>query len=250
VGLIRRALILAAGRGGRLVPNGLGPPKPLILLAGQPILSHVLARVAAAGVAEACVVLGYRSDEIQDYYQQAPDRVPMHLRVRWLRGADSNRANGMSVLHARAVLDEPFLLLMGDHLVEVSVLRRLAALTLAPDRCYLAVDGKLAQVPDIEEATKVKLAGGRITAIGKSLAEFDAIDTGAFACSPALFEALAARVRGGDCALSDGIAELARRGQMHALDIGEANWIDIDTPEALRQAELLLAAGKFPLPEV
>lgn len=241
--MIQQALILAAGRGGRLVRDGLGPPKPLREVAGRPLLSHVLAQVEAAGLAEAFVVLGHRGQEIERYYHQAP--TTSKLRVRWLTGADPNRSNGMSVLHARAALRQPFLLLMGDHLVEAAVLRRLAAMALEPQGAILCIDRKLERIYDLEEATKVRLDADRITAIGKTLAPYDAVDTGVFACSPALFAALEASVCDHDCSLSDGIQELARRGVMRALDIGAADWIDIDTPEALRHAEQLLAAGKL-----
>lgn len=244
--MIRHALILAAGLGGRLVQNGLGPPKPLVEVAGRPLLSHVLERLQAAGVEEACVVLGFRADEIETYYRQRPWQ---RLRVQWLTGADPNRSNGMTVLHARAALRQPFLLLMGDHLVEVETLRRLPGVALDPQGAVLCVDRKLQRVFDVEEATKVKLAGERITAIGKALADYDAVDTGVFACSPALFGALEAAGRSGDCSLSDGIQGLAQRGHMYALDIGAADWVDVDTPEALRHAEGLIAAGKLALPK-
>ena len=243
--MIREALVLAAGRGGRLVPDGVGRPKPLVEVAGVPILSHVLARVEAAGLEEAFVVLGHRAPEIERYYEQAPFR---HLRVHWLRGADPDRSNGMSVLHARTFLPRPFLLLMGDHLVDVAVLRRLAGVALEPEGAVLCIDRHLGRIYDVEEATKVKLEGERITAVGKNLTDYDAVDTGVFACSPALFAALEASVRNGDCSLSDGIQVLAQRRVMRALEMGETEWADIDTPEALRHAETLIEAGKLPLP--
>jgi len=243
--VIRQAVVLAAGRGGRLVPDGLGLPKPLVPVAGVPILSHVLARVEAAGLKEAFVVLGYRAPEIERYYEQAPFR---RLRVHWLRGADPDRCNGMSVLHARTFLSRPFLLLMGDHLVDVAVLRRLAEVDLEPGGAILCIDRRLEQIYDVKEATKVKLTGERITAIGKNLADYDAVDTGVFACSPAIFAALEASMQNGDCSLSDGIQVLAQRRMMHSLEIGETEWADIDTPEALRHAETLIEAGKLALP--
>lgn len=240
--MIRQALVLAAGFGGRLVPNGLGPPKSLTKVAGLPLLSRVLGGLEAAGVKTAWVVLGHRGEEIESFYRAAHFS---RLQVRWLPGADPNRSNGMSVLHARSALRKPFLLLMGDHLAELNVLQRLAAAEPDSEESILCVDRKCERVFDLEEATKVKLEGDRIVAIGKQLAQFDAADTGFFVCSPALFDALAASLQEGDCSLSDGIRELARRRRMRALDIGQAEWIDIDTPEALRQAETLLAAGKL-----
>jgi len=237
--------VLAAGFGGRLVPNGVGPPKSLTNVAGVPLLSRVLEGLEAIGIESARVVLGHRGDEIENFFRATLFR---RLQVSWLSGADPNRSNGISVLHARAVMREPFLLVMGDHLAEEKVLGRLAATKLGADASILCVDRQWARVFDLEEATKVKLEGDRIVAIGKQLAEFDAVDTGFFACSPMLFDALTASMRAGDCSLSDGIRELARRRLVRALDVGAASWIDIDTPEILRQAETLIAAGRFSLP--
>jgi len=61
------------------------------------------------------------------------------------------------------------------------------------------------------EATKVKLDGDRITAIGKALTSYDAFDTGTFVCRPSLFDALEAACARGDSTLSAGIARLAEK---------------------------------------
>ena len=87
------------------------------------------------------------------------------------------------------------------------------------------------------------LASRAITAIGKELPAYDAVDTGMFRLPPSVFGALGhAYDKNGDCTLSDGIRELAEGGRMDAFDIGEAYWQDVDTPETLKHAEWLLRA--------
>ena len=85
----------------------------------------------------------------------------------------------------------------------------------------------------------MSVRGGRIVAIGKTLTTYDALDTGLFVCSPALFGALATSRADGDTTLSGGIRILAARGLMRGVDIGDANWHDIDTVEDLHSAESL-----------
>ena len=51
----KRAMVLAAGLGMRMRPITLTVPKPLIAVGGQPMLDHVLDRLARAGVEEAVV---------------------------------------------------------------------------------------------------------------------------------------------------------------------------------------------------
>ncbi|WP_349253144.1 sugar phosphate nucleotidyltransferase [Bradyrhizobium sp. CIAT3101] len=58
------AIILAAGVGSRLRPLTEIRPKPLIEVLGIPILHNALRNLAALGVAETTVVVGYRKDDI------------------------------------------------------------------------------------------------------------------------------------------------------------------------------------------
>ena len=90
--------------------------------------------------------------------------------------------------------------------------------------------------------------GDRITAIGKELGTYDALDTGLFVCSPALFGALDAAREAGDTTLSGGIRVLASRGLMRGADVGAARWCDIDTLDDLATAETLLATRPEPEP--
>ena len=60
-----RAVILAAGLGSRLRPLTDDRPKPLIEVHGVPILHNALRNLAAVGVKEATIVVGYRRKEIE-----------------------------------------------------------------------------------------------------------------------------------------------------------------------------------------
>jgi len=60
----RKAMVLAAGLGVRMRPLTDHMPKPLVRVAGQPLLDHVLEKLAAAGVGEAVVNVHYLPDQI------------------------------------------------------------------------------------------------------------------------------------------------------------------------------------------
>src|SRR5215469_12510325 len=62
-----KAMVLAAGFGLRMRPLTDHMPKPLVKVAGQPLLDHVLDKLAAAGVAEAVVNVHYLPDQIIDH---------------------------------------------------------------------------------------------------------------------------------------------------------------------------------------
>jgi len=84
---------------------------------------------------------------------------------------------------------------------------------------------------------KVKTRGDRIIAIGKMLANYDAVDAGLFICPREIFDYLERAKQNGDCSLCDGVRLMAADDKVRGIDIGDAWWQDVDTPHMLRHAE-------------
>jgi N-acetyl-alpha-D-muramate 1-phosphate uridylyltransferase len=59
------AMVLAAGLGKRMRPLTASQPKPLVRVAGKPMIDHVLDRLASAGVAKAVVNVHYLGDALE-----------------------------------------------------------------------------------------------------------------------------------------------------------------------------------------
>lgn len=241
----RDAIVLAAGNGDRF-QNGTLQSKLLQPVLGQPLILRTLATAADAGIESFHIVVGYQADAVREVVERgAPRGAALHFTF----NPDWHVENGVSVLAARdRLLDRRFALLMGDHVFEPRVLSRLLQMRVADDESILAVDARPAPPQVAAEATKVRLRGDRITAIGKDLTTYDALDTGLFVCAPALFAALELSRREGDTTLSGGIRQLAARGLMRGADVGAATWCDIDTVADLAAAESLLASQ--PEPEI
>ena len=247
--MIDSALILAAGRGYRFKGHESVPHKSLVRMDGRPLIWHTCAMLQDLGVRKVIVVTGYQGQAVRATLTGQSD---LHLELTFVENAQWDKSNGLSVLAAADLLQQNYLLLMADHLFDLSIAAALCRIALGPDEIVLAIDRKVGEIYDLEDATKVRLRDGRISAIGKALEVFDAADTGMFACSGALVQALrrGAEAAGGDCSLSDGMRLVAEAGNLSYLDIGAAWWQDIDTPGALDHAEYLRrrhAAGK-PLP--
>ena len=238
---IKQCLILAAGNGSRLRAISAGLPKPLVEFQGRPILEHIVRRAQDAGIEEFTIVLGYRGDLIREWFES---HWTGQARFTWVENPEYHKSNGISALKARSALPDNFLLLMADHLFESGTARMMVRQRLAPGEVILGVDPDIDRIYDIDDATKVRRRGDRIVDIGKEIEEYDAIDTGMFSCTPALFEDLDHASRDGDCSLSDGMRRLARSRRLRALEI-DAPWHDLDTPEALAHAakESLLNAA-------
>jgi choline kinase len=243
---VREALVLAAGNGDRF-QNGSPESKLLQPVLGQPLILRTLRTARDAGITSFELVVGYRADALRALVRA---HAPAGADVHFTYNPEWHLENGVSVLAARPRLDgRRFALLMGDHLFDASVLGRLLRAPIEPGTSVLAVDSRPTTPAIAAEATKVQLSGSRIRAIGKSLAEYDALDTGLFVCDPSVFPALEASMAMGDTTLSGGIRRLAAAGAMRAIDIAGAAWYDIDTVDDLRTAESQLRLEPLVLPE-
>jgi len=232
---MERAIVLAAGRGERLV-NGQPYPKPLKPVNGIPLIARVLHGLERAGVDEATIVVGYLGETLKQGLQE----FRFGLDLRFVENPEFHKPNGSSLLKAKASVCGPTFLLMSDHLWSPDLIERVRRYPLADDEAVLGIDFKIDACFDLDDATKVAIRGDRVERIGKDLPRYDALDTGVFRITPAVIEALE-RVDGPQgCSLSQGIGELARAGRMRVVDVEDAAWVDVDTPDALVHAEQLL----------
>jgi CDP-L-myo-inositol myo-inositolphosphotransferase len=238
---VRKCLVIAAGRGSRLASGGL--PKPLFRLLGLPLIERAIVTAKRAGLEEFTVVTGYDGARVREFLDRLSLRrgIPIThvVNEKWDGG------NGLSVLAAReAIGDEPFALLMADHVVDLPLLSELLNEPLVSGGVCLAVDRNLSNpLVDLDDVTKVRTNDGQLEAIGKDLESYDSFDTGCFLCSTDLFSALdQARKREGDESLSAGIALLAEQRKVRVHDVGDALWIDVDDAGAVERAERTLLA--------
>jgi 1L-myo-inositol 1-phosphate cytidylyltransferase len=233
--MILEAVVLMAGRGARL---GASAPKPLAQLLGRPLISYTFDALARAGIKQVYAIVGFQKQLVM---AGAKPLIPKDLDVHFIENPDWQKQNGISVLTAAKHVTSPFLLTMSDHLFDQAMVD-LTLDRVAPEELNLAIDRKLDSIVDLDDATKVETRGERIVAIGKQLERYDAIDTGLFVCPSDIFDYLESAKRDGDCSLSDGVRAMAADGKARAIDIGDAWWQDVDTPEMFTAAERKLAA--------
>ncbi|HED04337.1 MAG TPA: hypothetical protein ENI60_06185 [Candidatus Fraserbacteria bacterium] len=229
-----KCLVLAAGAGRRL--RAKAQSKPLARLLGLPLIERVIRTARQAGLRDFYLVTGYQGAGLR---QALGDGRRWGVQLHYLANPHWQQGNGSSVLAAQDLLEEPFLLLMGDHLFDPQIITELEDASLDGADLLLAVDRAPAGYCDLDDATKVRLQGDRIVDIGKELPSYDAFDTGIFLCSPRIFPALAATLPE-DGSLSAGVRRLAQAGRAKALEVKGRFWLDVDTPQALRAAEAAL----------
>ena len=234
------AVILMAGSGSRLVAGGHVLPKPLIQIGGRAVFSYTMDALGEAGIKTVHVVTGRNSDLLLPGLSQL---TPAGIELHPIHNPESQKQNGLSVLAAAPYVPAPFFLTMGDHLFDPPIVNRLIRNSNL-DALNVAIDRKLVTIFDLADAMKVKTEGDRVVTIGKSLADYDAIDIGLFVCPLEIFAYLEQAKRDGDCSLADGVRSMAVDGKVRAIDIGSAWWQDIDTPEMLAAAEKVLGGSR------
>ena len=243
LGTIRQALILAAGRGRPVAESGTA--NCLAKVGASPLLLRTLRVLAGAGIRRVAITLGFDAQRVRkevEAMKRAEGSLP---ELTFIDNPAWERPNGLSVLAARAFITERTLLVMSDQIAAPHLVREMAQQPCEGELTVLAVDPDLSRVFDFDDATKVKLwdhksRDKRVSAIGKDLADHDAVSTGLFVMSPTLVACLDDLSKNKDPSLTEGVAEAARRGLVVAHDVAGAIWQDVDSAEMRLHAEWLV----------
>jgi choline kinase/phosphatidylglycerophosphate synthase len=230
------AVILAAGAGSRL---GVGS-KPLARVGGITLLERAVTTLRSVGIEEIIVVVGHERERVCELVGERG------LGVRLVENTDFGLGNGSSVLRGARAAGRRFLLAMVDHVVDPEALRRLCCSEAA---FALAVDSQ-PRFCDLDEATKVRLAGARVVTIGRELAVWEAVDAGLALCAAELAEVAQRSLAAGEHSWNAVKRRwLAEGGAIEAVDLEGLFWIDVDTPADRRRAERALVRQAARKPE-
>ncbi|MPZ57029.1 MAG: NTP transferase domain-containing protein [Rhizobiales bacterium] len=230
-------MLLAAGLGKRMRPHSDPLPKPLVKVAGKPLIDHALDRLAEAGVERAVVNVHYRADAIEQHLagRTRPRIVISDEREELLE-------TGGGIVKALPLLGEgPFVAVNSDTLWIDGVKPNLVRLGHAFDRTRM--DALLLLAPT---ATSVGYTGRgdfRMAASGRLVrrAERDVVPfvyAGAAILSPALF----ADAPEGAFSLTRLFDHAADAERLFGLRL-EGVWMHVGTPEAVADAEDAMVAS-------
>lgn len=236
---IRKAIILSAGKGSRLLPLTADRPKCLIDFNGKSLLEWQLDALQASGVEQIAIVTGFRDSMVDDVAGRRTG-------VRTLFNPFYHVADNLgSVWLARSEFDRDTLLLNGDTLIAPALLARLFAGPDAP--ITVTVDEKDEYDSD---DMKVLRDGTRLMRIGKALepGQYNAESIGLLAFrgeGPRLFTDQVERMM----RTSEGtrrwylraIDALAPKVEVQTVSIKGEEWQEVDFPEDVEKAKALTA---------
>jgi len=239
-----QGVILAAGDGTRLAPLTLAQPKPLVRVLGRPLLDYTLDAFVAANICDLILVVGYKEEQIRDW---VGDGRRYGARVTYVSNPDYELENATSLYAARAAIaGNVFVLAMADHMISPRILGALCARDERRDT--LCIDRRATRAPQLDDATRVWVgARNFVRRIGKGLVSWNAVDTGVFLFTPAIFDAIdAVRAAGNSNPnLSESVTWLIEQGAgLRACDVSGAWWTDVDALEDLRNVEAELKQSR------
>lgn len=109
-------VIMAGGQGERLRPLTCTLPKPMALIAGQPILSHTLSLLKKHGITEAAVTLGYLPNVIMDAFEDESNGISLRY---FTEHRPMGTAGGVKL--CGEFLKETFVVLSGDGITDIDL---------------------------------------------------------------------------------------------------------------------------------
>ncbi|HZL41482.1 MAG TPA: nucleotidyltransferase family protein [Pseudolabrys sp.] len=227
----KTAMVLAAGMGTRMRPLTDKKPKPLVEVAGKPLIDHVLDRLGEAGVECAVVNVHHLAGQIE---QHLASRKKPKIVISDERGLLLGTGGGL-VKALPALGDAPFFLINSDTIWIDGVQPNLARLAETFDASAMAALLLLAPTTgSIGYAGRGDFAfaaDGRLTRRGEcDIAPF--VYAGAAILSRKLFDGAPE----GEFALTDLFARAAEQGRLHGLRL-EGLWMHVGTPDAIAPAE-------------
>lgn len=230
-------MVLAAGRGTRMQPLTDKIPKPMVAVAGKPLIDHVLDRLAQTGVERAVVNVHYLADQL---IRHLASRTRPNVVISDERGLLLGTGGG--VKKALPELgDAPFFHINSDTIWIDGVKPNLARLADVFDPSTM--DGLLLLAPTAGSVGYVGRGDFAMAPHGRLLQRAEReiapfVYAGAAILSPALF----AGTPSGEFSLTTLFDRAAGAGRLHGLRL-EGLWMHVGTPDSVAAAEAAIRAS-------
>lgn len=174
-----QAVILAAGKGTRLMPLTKDIPKPLVLVAGKPILEHILERLPK-NITEIIIVIGEKGDQIQSHFGDEWNGTPIQYVFQ-----ETLSGTVTALRTTEHLLKGSFLMLNGDDLFLDDSLESLATHPLGvvvaehthPERFGVVVmneDGTLKEIIEKPEVAPTNLVSTGAFVLNTNIFKYEA----------------------------------------------------------------------------
>ncbi|MFC1898970.1 bifunctional sugar-1-phosphate nucleotidylyltransferase/acetyltransferase [Chloroflexota bacterium] len=212
---VKQAIILAAGEGQRLRPFTVNKPKPMLSIAGKPILQYVIEALVQNGIRRIVLVVGYRREQILNYVGSGSK---FGAEITYI-----NQEKQLGTAHAleqvKEVADNEFLVLSGDDMIEEDTITRF---------CMVPADALL--VKRAENTARygvVTMSGGMVQGITEKLVEAksDIVNTGIYSFTREIFSFTKNHLD-----IPDAINDMLAEGRPISAEETTGTWLDVAYP--------------------
>jgi NDP-sugar pyrophosphorylase family protein len=239
-------MILAAGLGTRLRPLTDQVPKPLLPIAGRPLIHYTLAWIASAGIRQVMINLHYRGQLIRD---ALGDGSRFGLEVSYSEEPEILGTGGGLKRVESFFADGPFLVVNADVLTALDPRALIAAHTAQQAVATLAVreDPEAASygLLGLDHEARIRRFLGRGAWAGPTLRPV--MFTGIHVVDPRVLAEIPAGIF---APITEAYIASVERNERLFGYCTEAFWTDIGTPDRYAEAERAVAAGAVPLPSL
>ncbi|RJP24835.1 MAG: CBS domain-containing protein [Deltaproteobacteria bacterium] len=219
------AVVMAGGRGERLRPITDALPKPMIKVAGRPILERIVLHLVGFGIRRIFLSVNYMGDVIEGHFGNGAD---LGCRIEYLKeGKPLGTGGALSLLGEKP--DHPFLMLNGDLLTQFNVGNMLAFHTEGEFKATVGVHEYIHTVP----YGVVERDGDRVTGIREKPTQTWLANAGIYVFHPDLVERVPKDTYYPLPAL---VEECLDRGEPVGTFPIKEEWIDVGHPTELRRA--------------
>ncbi len=229
--MIKKAVLLAAGKGSRMKELTNDIPKPMLEVRGKPILLHIVEGLAAAGVTDFCIVVGYRADVVRDFFG---DGSRFGVRVQYVTQVVQDGTGRVVELAKEFAGNDPFVLSYGDILIDAANYRRIVALGTAEGLVTVKHnEGEIAKGGCVVVNERFELTDLIEKPAGKAPSPW--YNAGVYAFRPSIFD-FTSRLKlspRGEYELTDAIRDLGQSGKVVQVVELSGDWADVRDPEVL-----------------
>ncbi len=228
---ITKAVLLAAGKGSRMKDLTNDVPKPMLEVRGKPILLHILEGLAAAGVTDFLIVVGYRAEVVQAFFG---DGSRFGVRVSYVTQVVQDGTGRVVELAKDFAGGDAFVLSYGDILIDAGNYVRMVALGEADGLVSVKHnEGEIAKGGCVVVNDRFELTDLIEKPAGKAPSPWYNAGVYAFRASIFDFTAKLKLSPRGEYELTDAIRDLAQSGCVVKVVELSGEWADVRDPEVL-----------------
>lgn len=232
-----KAVILAAGEGLRCRPLTLTRSKVMLPVANKPILEHIIRALSENDIKDIILVVGYKKERIMDYFG---DGIDFGANISYVEQS-AQLGTAHAVKQAEPLIDEKFLVLNGDNLIDANTIHNMLA----------GASGDATLLSVVREQTAgygvVLQDKGRVTRIIEKPMEkiSHLVNTGIYVFSPSIFDEIANTPisEAGEYAITDAIQRVIDSRGIVTNVTTQSTWIDAVHSWDLLKANAVLLAG-------